>query len=74
MKLKNVALASAAVTLVIAPAMAQAAPVDRTGAPAAGESELRGNSSLILAAIAVIAIVVGIILLTGDDDDDSVSA
>ena len=68
MKLRNVAVATAALSLVASPAVAQA---ERTSAPASEESELRG-SGMVLAILAVAAIIAGIIILV--DDDNSISA
>ena len=70
MKIRNLAAAAAAITLVAAPAVAQAAP-QRTAAPAEEGSEM-GGSSWILAILAFAAII-GAIVIAVDGDDDPVS-
>lgn len=69
MKLRNVAAAAAALTLVASPAVAQA---ERASAPVSDESEI-GGSGMVLAILAVAAIIAGLIILV-DDGDDPVSA
>ncbi len=71
MKLRNVLAATAALTLVAAPAVAEVS-FDRSSAPVSGESELEG-SSIIIALLAAAA-VVGAILIAIDDDEDPISA
>ena len=70
MTFRKLALATTAASLAIAPIAAQAAPADRTSAPAEEQNELAGG--YILPILAVIAIAVGIILVA--DDGDSISA
>lgn len=72
MKLRNIALATAAVSLAAAPAIAQAA-FERASAPIEDESELQG-SGIILGVLAAAAVVGGIIIAADGDDDESVSA
>ena len=67
MTFRNIALATAALSLATAPA-----DLSRTIAPIEGESELEG-SGLILAVLAAAAIIGGIIIAADGDDDDSVS-
>ena len=70
MFIKNLALGTAAATLVAAPVVAQSAP-ERI-APVAGESELGGESiAPAFIVLAIAAVGVGILLLTEDDDDDA---
>lgn len=71
MKIRNVAAAAAALSLVASPALAQT-NVDRVAAPVEGESEM-GGSSIILAILAAAAVVAGIIIAV-DDDEDAISA
>ena len=72
MKLKSLALATAAATLAAAPIAAQASIADRT-APMREASELAGGDAkpiLIIAAIGAVGI--ALLALTGDDDDDDI--
>lgn len=71
MKIRNVLAATAALTLVAAPAVAEA-NIDRSTAPVEGESEL-GGSSIIIALLAAAAVIGGI-LIAIDDDDNPISA
>ncbi|MEM9501315.1 MAG: hypothetical protein AAF941_05660 [Pseudomonadota bacterium] len=71
MKFRNVALATAAVSLAASPAIAQAA-FERSAAPVEGES-LEGSSGIIIAVLAAAAIIAGIIIAADGDDDDAVS-
>ena len=71
MKLRNALAATAALSLLAAPAVAEAT-FDRASAPIEGESELEG-SSIIIALLAAAAVVGGIIIAV-DDDDDPISA
>lgn len=71
MKIRNVLAATAALTLVAAPAVAEA-NFDRSSAPVEGESEL-GGSSIIIALLAAAAVIGGI-LIAVDDDDNPISA
>ena len=71
MKLRNVALATADLSLAAAPAVAEAS-FDRSSAPAEGES-LEGGSGIIIAILAAAAIIAGIIIAADGDDDDAVS-
>ena len=71
MKIRNVALAAAALSMAAAPALAQAT-FDRASAPVEGESELEGNG-IIIGVLAAAAVIGGIIIATDGDDDDSVS-
>ncbi|WP_298464547.1 hypothetical protein [uncultured Erythrobacter sp.] len=67
MKLRSAALATAAISLVTAPVVAQAT-LDRSSAPIEGES-LEGNGILI-AILAAAAVIAGIIIIADDDDDE----
>lgn len=70
MNLRNLAAATAALSLMAAPAVAQ---TERASAPVSEESEM-GGSSVVLAILAVAAIIAGILIFVSDNDDDSVSA
>lgn len=70
MKIRNIAAAAAALSLVAAPAVAQTAP-ERSAAPVEEGSELTG-SSWILAILAFAAIIAAIVIAV-DGDDDPVS-
>ena len=69
MKLSKTLAAAAAMSLVTAPVVAQAAAVEqaRIGTDVDGEN-LRGG--FIIPLIAIIAIILGILAATNDDDDD----
>lgn len=67
MRLKTAALSAAAISLVAAPVVAQAS-LDRSIAPAEGES-LEGQTGIIIAVLAAAAVIAGIILIADDDDD-----
>jgi len=71
MKFRKIALATAALSLATAPAIAQA-NFERASAPIEGESELQG-SGIILAILAAAAVIGGIVIAADGDDDDSVS-
>ena len=68
--IRNVLASLAAMTMAAAPVAAQAAP-QRATAPAEGESQLEGQSTLFFV-LGILAVAVGIFLLI--DDDDAVSA
>lgn len=72
MKIRNFALATAALALAASPAIAEAA-FERTVAPVEGESEIGGGGSTLLLALLGAAAVIGGIIVVADDDDDSVS-
>lgn len=69
MKFRNLALATAAVSLAASPAIAEAA-FDRSAAPVEGESKLEGEGSIFLAILAAAAVIAGIIVIADDDGDD----
>ena len=69
MKLRNLALATAALSLAASPAIAEAA-FDRSSAPIEGESEAAGGSGILLGLLAAAAVIGGIIIIADDDDDD----
>jgi putative AlgH/UPF0301 family transcriptional regulator len=71
MKFRNIALATAAVSLAASPAIAEAA-FERSVAPIEGESEV-GGSGIILAVLAAAAVIGGIIIAADGDDDNAVS-
>jgi hypothetical protein len=66
MTFRNLAAAAAAMTLLAAPVVAQAAP-QRAAAPVEQGSEM--GSSWILGILALAAIIAGIIIAVGDDND-----
>ena len=68
MKLRTIALASAALSLVATPVLAQVA-FERSNAPIEGENSVEGGSGLLFALIGAAAVVGGIIVLADDDDD-----
>lgn len=75
MKFNKLAASVAAVSLMTAPAMAQAvqstAPVaERIGATADADAEkLGGSSGIIIGVLAAAAVIAGIIIIADDDDD-----
>jgi len=71
MKLRNVALATAALSLAASPAIAEAA-FERSNAPVEGESELAG-SGILIAVLGAAAVIGGIILIADNDDDEPAS-
>ncbi|NQX93583.1 MAG: hypothetical protein HRT64_01405 [Erythrobacter sp.] len=71
MKIRNVAMAAAALSLATAPAIAQA-DFARAIAPVEGESEA-GSTTVILAILGAAAVIGGIAAASGGGDDDSVS-
>ncbi len=73
MKFRNIALATAALSLAASPAIAEAA-FERSVAPVEGESELEGGSGILIAVLAAAAVIGGIIIIADNDDDDPVSA
>jgi hypothetical protein len=66
MKVRNLAAAAAAVTLMAAPVAAQAAP-QRAAAPTEQGNELA--SSWIIALVAIAAVIAGIVIATNGDND-----
>ena len=68
MKLRTIALASAAVSLVATPVVAQVA-FERSNAPIEGGNSVEGDSTLLFALIGAAAVVGGIIVLSDDDDN-----
>lgn len=74
MKFRNVAAATAALTLAVSPVVAQAAPADRASAPTEDASEMNGGGGLVLAILAAAAIVAAIVIAAGGGgNDDAVS-
>ena len=73
MKIRNLAAAAAALTLVTAPAVAEVS-AERVSAPVTEESELAGlgAGAYILGAIGLGLIIYGVIEIS-DDDNDAVS-
>jgi hypothetical protein len=71
MTLKNILAATAAMSLVTAPVVAQAAAPARAGAEVGDAENLRGG--FIIPLIALVAIILGILAATGDSDDPPTS-
>ncbi len=71
MRLKSISAAVAALGLVSAPVVAQAAsqPLPRSGSELA-EGESLGGGGYLVPILALIAVVLGILAATGGDDDD----
>ncbi|QUL36581.1 hypothetical protein [Erythrobacter sp. JK5] len=70
MKFRNVAMATAALSLAAVPAVAEAS-FDRSSAAAEGES-LEGKTGILLTILGVAAIVAAVLIID-DSDDDAVS-
>ena len=68
MKIRNLALAAAAVSLAASPAIAEAA-FERSIAPVEGEGELEGENGILIAILAAAAIIAGIIVAAGSGTD-----
>lgn len=73
MNFRNIALATAAVSLAASPAIAEAA-FERSSAPVEGENSVGGGTEgVLLSVLAGAAVIAGIIVIADDDDDDAVS-
>ncbi|MEP3420486.1 MAG: hypothetical protein ABJN35_02015 [Erythrobacter sp.] len=70
MKIRNIALATAALSLAASPAIAEAA-FDRSVEQVEGQSKVGGASTLLIAILGAAAVVGGIIAATSDDDSVS---
>ena len=70
MKIRNLALATAALALVASPALAQAS-FGRALAPVEGESEIAGGIGLLAGLLAAAAVIGGIIVIADDDSPAS---
>ncbi len=68
MKIRNLVMATAAVSLAASPAIAEAA-FERTFAPVSDESELEGENGILIAIGAAAAVIAGIIIIADDGDD-----
>lgn len=66
---KKAAVSLAATSLIAAPVAASAAQSARAVSTVEGESELAGEGSWIVLALAAVGIIVGIVLLTDGDDE-----
>lgn len=71
MRFGKISLAAiAAVSMVAAPIVAQAAPaVERAATELQGESKLKGSTGIILALLAAAAIIAGIVVAADNEDD-----
>lgn len=75
MAFRNIALATAAISLAAAPAVAEAS-LERANAPIEGEALGGANNDgagVILAILAAAAIIAGIVIAASGDDDEGVS-
>jgi len=72
MQFRNIALATAALSLAASPAIAEAS-FQRASAPVEDENELAGGSGILIGLLAAAAVVGGVILIADDDEDDAVS-
>lgn len=72
MKFRNLAAATAVVSLAASPAIAEAS-FARTSAPVEGESELEGGSGILIAVLAAAAIIAGIVIAADDGNDEPLS-
>lgn len=65
---KKAAVSLAATSLIAAPVAASAAQSVRAASPVEGQSELEGETSWIIIALAAVGIIAAIVLLTDGDD------
>lgn len=75
MKIRTMAAAAAALSLVAAPAVAEVS-FDRASAPVEGEDGLEGSGGAILGVLGIGLIVTGVLVATdviGGDDEEGVS-
>lgn len=80
MKFRNLLAATAAVSMIATPALAQSVEAERMAAPVTGQS-LLGNgddddasgAGIILAILAAAAIIAGIVVAGGNEDDSPAS-
>lgn len=68
MKIRTIALATAALSLAASPAIAQAV-FERASAPIEGENSLEGESSILLALLGGAAVIGGIVAASGGGND-----
>ncbi|MEM1132814.1 MAG: hypothetical protein AAGH53_07750 [Pseudomonadota bacterium] len=76
MKFRVLAAATAALAMTATPVLAQAtqsAPVARAAEASNAESELEGDTGLIVGILAAAAVVAAIIIIADDDDDEPTS-
>lgn len=66
---KKTAVSLAATSMIAAPVAASAAQGVRAASAVEGQSELEGETSWIVIALAAVGIIVGIVLLTDGDDE-----
>ena len=71
MKFRNLVASAAALSLAATPVLAQAS-VDRASAPVAEASEFAGDSTALVAVLALVGLLVGVIIAA--DNDEPVSA
>ena len=76
MKFRNLLPATAALSMIATPALAQSVEAERMAAPVTGQSELgedAGGAGIILAILAAAAIIAGIVVAGGNEDDSPAS-
>lgn len=78
MKFRNILAATAALSMIATPVLANAAPaIERAAAPLVAENEFggeQGGGSIILAIAAVAAVIAAIVIAADSGDDDPISA
>ena len=72
MKIRNVAIAVAAISMAAAPAIAQAS-FERSTAPVEGESGAAGTSGILIALFAAAAAIAGIVIIADGGNDEPAS-
>ena len=72
MKIRNIALATAALSLAASPAIAQAA-FERSVAPVEGENEIAGGSGVLIGLLGAAAVIGAILIIADDEEDEAVS-
>jgi hypothetical protein len=68
MRLKTIAMGTAAAAMATAPVLASSVSAERSVAPVSEEAEL-GGSSILIAVLAAAAVIAGIIIIADDDDE-----
>ncbi|MGB3710437.1 MAG: hypothetical protein WA985_01985 [Erythrobacter sp.] len=73
MRIRNLALATAALSLAASPVIAQAS-MERAVAPVEDENELASGSGVLVGLLAAAAVVGAILIISDSDDDDDDNA
>ena len=68
MHLRNLALAGAALSLAVSPAIAEAS-IERASAPVEDGSKVAGGAGIVIAVLAAAAIISSIVIIADNEDD-----